>query len=58
MESKKWYLSKGVWLGVVVCLGGIAELLLNLSPEASYTTMVVGILQIVIRAITNQPISR
>jgi hypothetical protein len=31
IEGKAWYLSKGVWGGIVAALAGVASLLLNVS---------------------------
>jgi hypothetical protein len=58
VESKKWYLSKGFWLGVVIAAGGIAEYIANLPPEASIPAIVSGVMVIIVRLVTNQPITK
>jgi len=57
METKQWYLSKTFWLGVLIILGGIAEYLLNIPPGASISTIIAGVLSVIIRFLTNQPVS-
>lgn len=58
MESKKWYLSKGLWLGVLIIAGGIAEFIAGLPAGVSIPTIISGCLSIVIRFLTNTGITR
>ena len=58
MEAKKWYLSRTVWLNILIVAGGIAEFIGGLPAGASATTIAVGIIGILIRFLTNQPISK
>lgn len=50
---KSWYKSKSVILGVLVILGGIAEYIAGLPAGVSASTISVGVLQIIIRFLTN-----
>ena len=56
MESKSRWKSKGFWLGIIITLGGVAEYLSGLPIEASVSTIVAGVLSVVIRFLTKQPI--
>jgi len=58
MESKKWYMSKALWLGVLIVAGGIAEYIAGLPTGVSIPTMIAGIISIVVRFLTNQPLSK
>ena len=53
---KKWYWSKGFWLGVLITLGGIGEFLAALPPEVSILTIIAGVGVIVIRFLTKEGI--
>ena len=53
---KKWYQSKTFWLGVLIVAGGIAEHIGGLPAGVSASTIIVGILSIIIRFLTNKPI--
>ena len=55
---KKWYLSKTLWLGVLIVAGGIAEYIGGLPPGVSVPTIIAGALSIVVRFLTNQPIGK
>ena len=59
MEKKKWYASKGIWLGAVAFIGGALQAFgiieVPISPETQVA--VVGFLGIIIRAITGAEIS-
>ncbi len=57
METKKWWTSKTYLLAVLTITLGIVEFLLGLPATASVGTIIVGILGIIIRNLTNQPIS-
>ena len=58
MNGKPWYLSKTVWLGVLIIAGGIAEYIAGLPAGASIPTIIAGCLSIIIRFLTNQPIGK
>mgnify|MGYP001613372786 CR=1 FL=1 len=58
MESKKWYTSKTLWLGMLIIAGGIAEYISGLPAGVSISTIVAGALSIVIRFLTNQPVGK
>jgi len=55
---KKWYQSKTLWLGVIVVAGGIAEYISGLPAGVSISTMVAGVLGIVIRFLTKEPVGK
>ncbi|MDP2728996.1 MAG: hypothetical protein Q8O55_00710 [Dehalococcoidales bacterium] len=57
MVKKNWYQSKQVWLGVVIVAGGIAEYIGGLPAGVSIPTAIAGCLSIIVRFLTNQPIS-
>lgn len=57
METKKWWQSKSVWLGVLIVAGGIAEYLGGLPAGVSIPTALAGCLTIVVRFLTNQSIA-
>ena len=61
METKKWYESKLVWLGVLVALQGIIPLVIDLVQKGQFDatgflTLLSGIILVVLRVITNDPI--
>ena len=58
MNGKPWFKSRTVWLGVLEIAGGIAEFIAGLPAEASAATIVAGIVTIIIRFLTKQPIGR
>jgi len=55
-EIKKWWASKTFWLGVLIVLGGIAEFIAGLPAGASASTIAAGVLTVIVRFLTNQPI--
>jgi len=55
---KKWYLSKTFWMGIVAIAGGIVEYIYGLPTGVSAATVAGGIVNIVIRFYTNQPIGK
>lgn len=59
VQTKKWYSSKLLWLGVVQVIGGAAELIVEVieAPEAAIAAVVSGIATIVLRAVTERPIT-
>lgn len=56
MAAKKWWQSKMIWLGIIEVAGGVVEFIFSLPVGASATTIVMGIITIIFRAITKQPI--
>ena len=56
MNTKPWYKSKSVILGILIVTGGIAEYIAGLPAEASVPTIIAGICAIIVRFLTNQPI--
>ena len=58
MVTKKWWTSKSLWLGVFVTLGGIAEYIAGLPPGVSAATMLAGVLAVIVRFLTNQPVGK
>lgn len=58
MEAKKWFMSRMFWLGVATVVGGIAEFISELPTTASTLTVVGGLLTIILRFATNQPVSK
>jgi len=54
---KKWYLSKSLWLGVLIVAGGIAEYISGLPVGVSISTVAAGCLSIIVRFLTSQSIS-
>jgi len=55
---KKWYLSKSVWLGVLICIGGVAEYVAGLPAGVSISTMVAGILGVIVRFLTKEGVTK
>ena len=55
--SKSWYTSKTIWLGMLIIAGGIAEYIAGLPSGASAATIIAGCLTVVIRFMTDQPIT-
>jgi hypothetical protein len=53
---KEWWKSKSIWLGVLIVLGGIGEYLSGVPEGASVSTMIAGVLSIIVRYFTNQSI--
>lgn len=51
METKKWYLSKTLWINAIAL---ITALLADIDAELS--TMIIGILNIILRFFTNKQI--
>lgn len=52
--TKKWWKSKTLWLGVIVVIGGIAEYISGLPVGVAISTIIAGVLGIVIRFLTKQ----
>lgn len=58
METKKWYRSKTLILGILIVAGGIAEYIAGLPAGASIPTIIAGCLSIIVRFLTNQPVGK
>ena len=58
MNRKHWYLSKALWLGVLIVAGGIAEYIAGLPHGVSIPTIVAGVLGIIIRFLTSQGLEK
>ena len=56
--KKHWYISKGVWLGVLVVVFGIAEYIAGLPAGVSIPTIVAGCLEVIIRFLTKQGLTK
>ena len=56
--EKKWYLSKLLWLGVLEIAVGVANYIATLDPGTSISVITAGVLTIVFRIITKQPITK
>ncbi len=54
--AKKFWTSKTFWLNVVIILGGITEYLAGLPVGVSAATVIAGVLGVIIRFLTNQPV--
>ena len=52
--KKKWYHSKGFWLGVLIVAGGVAEYIAGMPASASIATIVAGVFAVIIRVVTNK----
>ncbi|KKL86225.1 hypothetical protein LCGC14_1946830 [marine sediment metagenome] len=50
----KWYISKGVWLGVLIIAFGIAEYIAGMPVGVSIPTIVAGCFGVIIRFLTKQ----
>lgn len=57
MNSKAFWQSKIFWLSVVVIAGGIVEFIAGLPSGASIMTILAGVINIIFRFLTNQPIA-
>ena len=60
--SKKWYTSKGMWLGIAVTAGSILDLVVALLEsgdvsERAAIMLAIGVTQIVIRSITETKVT-
>ena len=58
MKTKKWYLSRTIWLSVLIVVGGIAEYIAGLPAGVSASTTFAGIIYIIVRFLTTQPIGK
>jgi hypothetical protein len=55
---KPWWQSKTVWLSVLIIAGGIAEFLMGVPVAAGAATIAAGILNIIIRTLTNTSLTK
>jgi len=60
--TKKWYKSKGMWLGIVVTLGSALDLVEGFIVEGDMSEramilLAVGVAQIVVRAVTKDAVT-
>ena len=58
MDTKPWWMSKTILLGVLIVAGGIAEYIAGLPAGVSIPTIIAGIISIVVRFLTSKSISR
>jgi len=58
MENQVWWRSKLVWLGVLEIAVGVAVYISTLEPGTSISVIVAGVLTIVFRIVTKQPLSK
>lgn len=62
MEAKKWYLSKTIQVGILQILIGAGGLLATFFQAGTYTAesitlLIVGVLTIVLRFVTDSPVT-
>ena len=50
--------SKTVWLGILTVAIGVTEFLAGVPAGASVATILVGVMGVIIRFLTNQPITK
>jgi Zn-dependent membrane protease YugP len=60
MENKKFYLSKTVWVSLIIFIGSILAatnvINLDLSPDAAWVGIAWSIIQVLLRLVTKQPV--
>ena len=56
MQTKSWYKSKSLYLGILIVAGGIAEYIAGLPAGVSISTVIAGCLSIIVRFLTKEPI--
>ncbi len=56
MNSKYWWQSKMLWVAVLTILGGIVEYAFSLPAGVTIGTIAVGIINIILRFMTNTAI--
>ncbi len=56
VDVKAWFTSKTVWVAILTVAGGIVEYLVGLPIGVSIGTVLLGIINILLRFSTNQPI--
>ena len=56
MLSKKWYLSKTIWLSALIIIGGVAEYIAGLPPGVAIPTILAGAINVVVRLLTKTAI--
>ena len=58
MTAKKWWQSRTLWVGVIEIAIAVLTYLAELPPSTTMTAGAAGILTIILRVITKQPIGR
>jgi len=56
MENKIWYLSKTLWINVLAIVAIIVQGTLGYNISAEMQVSLLAIINIIMRAITNQPL--
>ena len=56
MNSKKWYLSKSVWLGVLAIAGAVVQSIASGASWESVTLAAFGSATVVLRSVTKLPL--
>ena len=54
MQSKKWYLSKIIWVNVVASLAIILQMQYNYILPAEVQALCITVINLVLRKVTNQ----
>lgn len=58
MESKNWWKSKLIWLGVLEIAIGVVNYVATLDPGTSASAVIAGVLTIIFRYVTKQPLAK
>ena len=61
MESKKWYLSKTIWVNIVALIASIVAYYgINIPPEeyGPIATYIIVFINIILRFVTRKPITK
>jgi len=58
MLSKKWYLSKTLWMSALIIIGGVAEYIAGLPPGVAIPTILAGAINVVVRLLTKTAITK
>lgn len=56
MPTKPWYLSKTIWLSILMIIGGVFEFIAGLPPGASAATIIAGIANVLLRLLPQIPV--
>ena len=54
MNSKRWFYSKAIWVGVLMILAAVAEYIAGLPAQATITQAISGVMTIILRIVTTQ----
>lgn len=57
METKKWYLSKVLWVNAIAFVGVITSKVYGYELSADETASILALINIVLRGLTKQPLS-